>query len=161
MEDIRHKLRVLTRIADALDGRGVTWAVGASAMLYLRGLTDSFHDIDLMTAEEDADAAAETLSAMGERLVSEPSTQYRSRRFDQFRVEGVDIDLIAGFTVLDGDTPHCFPLNRVDALDHAALDGQAIPLQSLETWRACYALMGRPDRVRLIDNYLAGEDGEV
>ena len=28
MEDIRHKLRVLTRIADALDGRGVTWAVG-------------------------------------------------------------------------------------------------------------------------------------
>ena len=59
MEDIRHKLRVLTRIAAALDGRGVTWAVGASAMLYLRGLTDSFHDIDLMTAEEDADAAAD------------------------------------------------------------------------------------------------------
>ena len=45
-------------IASKLNAAGIVWDVGASLLLYLHGITDEFHDIDLMVRQEDADDAA-------------------------------------------------------------------------------------------------------
>lgn len=57
----QEKLCVLVKAAEALDRRAVVWAVGASALLYCKGIVTDFHDIDLMVAEEDASRACEGL----------------------------------------------------------------------------------------------------
>ena len=55
----------LARIAAALNGAGITYAVGASLLLYLRGLADGFNDIDLSVLEEDAERAIGILQRLG------------------------------------------------------------------------------------------------
>ena len=46
------KLATLAKIARRMNAAGLTWAVGASLMLFLRGRVGDFHDIDIMVAEE-------------------------------------------------------------------------------------------------------------
>lgn len=48
MDEREKKLEVLCRIAHSLNRGKVLWALGGSLLLYLKGKTDTFHDIDLM-----------------------------------------------------------------------------------------------------------------
>ena len=47
------KLAVLSKLGRALNEAKVTWAVGASLMLYLNKKAMDFNDIDIMTTEQD------------------------------------------------------------------------------------------------------------
>ena len=67
--DIDEKLRILARIAAALNGAGITYAVGASLLLFLRGIAQGFNDIDLSVLEEDAPPFLLTLKYRGDTLV--------------------------------------------------------------------------------------------
>lgn len=149
--DTEHKLRVLAALARAFRERQVVWAVGASLLLYLKGKCETFHDLDLLVAERDIDAAREACLSLGELLPARETSQYRTRHFLEFVVEGVEIDLIAGFTILHGGQSHYFPLEAANIHDSAEVCGERIPLQSLEEWRHYYDLMGRPEKVALID----------
>lgn len=42
------RLAALKRVASLLNGAGIPWALGASGMLYLRGIAPAFHDLDVM-----------------------------------------------------------------------------------------------------------------
>lgn len=150
----QEKLCVLVKAAEALDRRAVVWAVGASALLYCKGIVTDFHDIDLMVAEEDASRACEALLSLGALVPSSPSPQYRTRLFREFLVDGVEIDLIAGFSIVCDGQEHYFPLKREDIQDTALINGRPIPLQPLQAWRRYYSLMGRGEKVRLIDQAL-------
>ena len=52
MTEREHKLAVLGEIARALHAGDVVWAVGGSLLLYCKGKTDTFRDIDIMVWEE-------------------------------------------------------------------------------------------------------------
>ena len=150
--DIPQKLAVLVRAARALEERGVTWAVGGSLLLYCKGRARDFHDIDLMVAEPDAPAAREALLALGTLQPPRPADPlYGTKCFLEFTVDGVDIDVMAGFSIFRDGVEHPFPLRRADIRDWAEVDGVRIPLQSLAEWRTYYALMGREEKVRMID----------
>ena len=45
------KLKVLSALAADLNESDILWAVGASAMLFLRGIVKEFRDIDLLVCE--------------------------------------------------------------------------------------------------------------
>ena len=70
------KLRVLAKIAAELEREKVEWALGGSAMLYLRGIVEAFHDFDLMVFEADAQKAAQVLDRLGMRQQSAPCAKY-------------------------------------------------------------------------------------
>ena len=63
-----HKLAVLGRIASEFRRAGITWAAGASLLLFLRGRVPDFHDLDLMILTADAGRAGEILARLGEAL---------------------------------------------------------------------------------------------
>ena len=156
MEDKQKKLEVLAKLAADLNESDILWAVGASAMLFLRGIVQKFHDIDLMVCEEDVEVAKEILLRHGTLLPSEPNGQYGTRHFLEFDVDGVEIDLIAGFVVNSADgKQHVCPL-QVEEVD-ACVDvfDQAIALHSLNVWYQYYTWMGRKDRVKNIEDYFA------
>lgn len=148
---VEHKLRVLSKIAGELNQHQITWAVGASLLLYFKGKTAVFHDLDLMVAEADAEKAGQILRSLGTLQPPDPHRQFQSKCFMEFVIESVEVDVIAGFTIVTADQRHYFPLRKEQIKDHTMVDGITVPLQSLAEWRHYYELMGRTEKVKMID----------
>ena len=51
MKEEQKKIELLQKIAHRLNEAHVQWALGASMLLYFKGITSAFHDIDLMVAD--------------------------------------------------------------------------------------------------------------
>lgn len=149
--ETQKKLEVLAKIAHAFNARQLTWAVGASLLLYCKGIVTEFNDIDLMVAEKDAAAAKTLLRSMGKLQPPRPTGQYRSKCFFEFTIEAVEVDLIAGFVIVHNGEEHAFPLDRAAIVETIDLGGEQIQLQSVVDWRNMYTLMGRTEKVQMID----------
>ncbi len=145
--------RALPKIAAALNARGVRWALGASSMLALRGLRATPNDIDLIVDERDAALAADTLRAAGAQSPPGPSAGFGTRVFLEYDIDGVGVDLMAGFAVRTeaGDVAYPFP----ESPETVAFGGQAVPLCPLEDWYVLYLLMNRPQKARLIETHFS------
>lgn len=151
MDKLHQKLSVLSKIAHVLNKNQVLWAVGGSMLLYFKGKANDFHDIDLMVGEEDVEKVRKLLSSIGELLPEHPDVQYKTRHFLEFSIEGVDVDVMAGFIIVkDGREFDC-SLFAEQIVDQIWLDEENIPLQSLSDWRRYYELMGRMSKVAMID----------
>lgn len=145
------KLRVLADIAHVLNAHHVVWAVGGSLLLYFREKADSFHDIDLMVCEEDAEKVRSLLCAMGGLAPAHPNAQYKTRHFLEYTIRGVDVDVLAGFVIVKDGTAYDCSLRPEQIAGCIELHGERIPLQALQDWRRYYELMGRTQKVKMID----------
>lgn len=153
MKGLDEKLKVLSDIAGVLNKNEVRWAVGGSMLLYFKGRTDLFHDIDLMVLEEDAEKLKDLLLPMGALAPPNPDKQYKTRHFFEFMINGVDVDVMAGFVIVNAGKEYDCSLMPGQIAEYIQLNGQKIPLQSLEDWRRYYELMGRTAKVNMIDNF--------
>ncbi len=145
--DTPTKLKTLALVAQLLNGEGIVWAVGASAMLYLKGRVPSFHDIDIMVSEEQAQQARQLLHQVGKELPTKPHPRFRTRHFYEFVIDGVDVDLMAGYVIVDKkQQEHQCPLCPEDITETVLLMDQPIPLHSLERWSHYYELMGKAEK---------------
>ena len=154
MTDTEHKLKVLADIARELNKEKITWAIGASLMLYLRGIVTEFHDIDIMVAEEDAERAEQTICRIGEELPRRSTAQYKTRWFIEFTVGGVDVDLMAGFVIVKDGTDHECPLLPEDITETRTVNGESIPLHSAVRWAEYYRLMGREAKADMVKEWI-------
>lgn len=150
MVSIEEKLIVLSKMAQEFNRHKLTWAVGASLLLYLKGYTDCFHDIDIMVADADAAEMESILNTMGSL---QPSTKgsYETKHFREFVVDFVDVDMIGGFAIVSNGKVYDCDLEQSQITEYAEIHGQRIPLHSVALWRKYYALMGRDKKVALID----------
>ena len=107
MASREEKLRVLSRMAAAFNRAGLTWAVGASLLLWFRGYVDDFHDIDLMVTVGDAEEMENILRSMG-KLQPSKRGSYATKRFREFIIDGVDVDMMGGYAIVrDGKVYDC------------------------------------------------------
>ena len=150
--ETEQKLRVLAKIASKLNTAGIVWDVGASLLLYLHGITDEFHDIDLMVRQEDADDAAEILDRLGTRSVPKaPDPKYHTKRFLEYVIDGVDVDVMIDMIIVkDGNEYDC-SLKQEEIDGYAEGFGQRIPLHSVAKWKEYYTLMGRDQKASMIE----------
>lgn len=109
-----------------------------------------------MVAEEGAEKVKEILLSFGKLQPKNPDVKYSTKVFMEFIVEGVDIDVIAGFTIINNGIANYFPLEREEIKETILLEENIIPLQSLEMWEKYYQLMGRDNKVRMIKKYFLG-----
>lgn len=151
-EEIQKKLHVLVKIAQCFCEEGVRWCVGASLLLYLKGIVDDFHDIDLMVMEEDALRVKELLSAMGCLKAYQSNARYQTKYFFEFLVDGVDIDVMADFVIVQDGVAHDCALKQEHILEEVTVLGQPIPLHSLSLWKQYYTWMERYDKAELLRN---------
>lgn len=154
MTDTEHKLKVLADIARELNKEKITWAIGASLMLYLRGIVTEFHDIDIIVAEEDAERAEQTICRIGEELPRRGTAQYKTRWFIEFTVGGVDVDLMGGFVIVKDGTDHECPLLPEDITETRTVNGESIPLHSALRWAEYYRLMGREAKADMVKEWI-------
>lgn len=150
------KLMVLAKIAHRLNEAHLTWALGASTLLYFKGITDRFNDLDLMAETEETPAVCEILKKMGKMHPENRTAQYATKYFYEFTVDGVEIDLMGGFAIVKDGVIHDCSLKQENVTESADLYGECIPLESVHVWRRYYELMGREKKVKMIDDFFAG-----
>lgn len=156
MSTIEKKLKILTKVAKELNANNITWAIGASLLLYFKGITDEFHDIDIMVAERDVEDIKKILLSFGRLHPKNPNVQYKTKDFMEFEIEGIDFDIMAGFTIVNNGIEHYFPFEKKNIKEYIGIEGIDIPLQSVEDWLTYYKVMDRTEKVKMIDNYIGG-----
>lgn len=148
------KLIILAQIAEELNRQRIMWAIGGSLLLYLNGIVQEFNDIDIMIAEADIEKAKQVMLSLGTQAPPKQSAQYKTKHFYEFEMDGVDVDLMADFTVVRDDAEYYFPLEKEHIVGYAKINGATIPMQSVEAWRTYYERMDRVERIdRANSNY--------
>lgn len=161
MTDAGEKIELLKVIAHKFNEARIEWALGASMMLFLKGLVSEFHDIDLMVSDNDADRARNILSEMGRLCppASAPKPQFRSKDFMEFRIGSVDVDVMVGFGIVkDGEFFDC-SLQKDQIAELLPLGSELIPLQTPELWCKYYRLMGRNEKTDAVERALTNLKG--
>jgi hypothetical protein len=150
---IKNKIEVLLKIANLFNENAITWNVGASCMLYLRDVVEDFNDIDLMIHIDDVEKVKDLLKKY-KNLDRKPNGKYQTEHFLEYDIEGVDIDIMAGFRIVHNNNVHYFPLSREQKNEKIIINNSIIYLESIEKWQIYYKLMERKDKVEIINNSL-------
>lgn len=147
----------LAEVAGALNRDGVHWGVGGSVLLQHFGLENQPHDIDIVVAEQDAESAAQVLDRLGTRKTRSEQGSYVTFRFLEYVVDGTDIDVMAGLGIRHSAGIYLYAFDERAVTDSMPAGTAVVPLTALEDWYVLYQLMvGREQRVRVIENYLTG-----
>lgn len=147
---MQDKINVLIKIAKELNKHNINWAIGGSLLLYFEHKTDFFNDIDLMVFEKDAEKTKEILLSMGKLQPPNPNIKYKTKYFFEFVIDNVDIDVMAGFTIVKNGKSHLVSLEKYGVSSVDTIQGEKIPKQSLKDWKFFYELMDRPAKVKMI-----------
>lgn len=147
---VQQKIKTLAKVAKALNEASIPWALGGSGALYFLGLLDGFRDVDLMVAQPYVAAAQQAIEAV-EGL---ENTGY-VEKYDllQYCIDGLDFDVMKGFHFGE----YAYTLQTQDILKGITVRDAQIPLHSLDIWREFYRLMGRTERVALIEQFTKKE----
>ena len=140
----------LVRIARRLNEENITWALGASMLLYYKGLVSRANDIDLVLSLEHIELADKVLQELGRKQAPYHQGDYATRYFAEFVIDGVDVDVMAGFRIITGDNVVEY-VPDPGTFETLTLEGTSIYLCPLEDWYALYLLMPhRQERVATI-----------
>ncbi|WP_286161270.1 nucleotidyltransferase family protein [Clostridium sp. KNHs214] len=145
----------LVELSKALNKEGILWAVGASVVLNHYGLIDKPNDIDILVHIKDIEKVDMILKRLGRKKLRKKTDTYATKYFYEYVMEDVDIDVMAGFIIKhnNGEYQYCFDDKSITAIKN--IQGECIPLTSLEDWYVIYQLIpGREYKVGIIENYL-------
>ena len=156
IKTVKEKLELLEKIAYHFNKENVEWALGASMLLYFKGITTEFHDIDLMVSTDDAKKVKDILLGMGKIQESNQNQDsiYRTKIFMEFVIDDIDVDVMAGLAIIyEGKLYDC-SLSKEQIVEKIKLGKELVPLQSPQLWCKYYQLMGRKEKVKMIERYL-------
>lgn len=153
MNEIDRKMNVLCKIAHALNKENVTWVVGASLLLYLKGIVNDFHDIDILVLEEDVPKVKQVFSKFGYLLPFNFNSKYKTKYFLEYIVDNVEIDVIGGYIITNNGIDYDCSLSKDQINDKVVINNELIPLHSLSLWKKYYKLMERSEKVNLLKDY--------
>lgn len=132
---------VFFRLMRVLEERRVKWAVGCSLDLFFRGLTDEFHDFDLIVDEGSIPAVKKIMQELDAELVSTGGNGFcESDVYMNFHVGRVDVDVISGFRVVTFNTQYYYRYDESE-IDYIKVEKIKIPLISLEAMYILYYMM--------------------
>ena len=97
----------------------------------------------------------ETLKALllplGTLAPPAPNPGYKTRHFLNFTIRGVEVDVMGGMVIVKDGKDYDCSLSPSQVAEYIWINGERIPLQSLEDWRRYYLLMGREEKAAMID----------
>jgi len=148
-------LNTLAKIAEIMNGKEITWAVGGSLVLQNHGLVEEVNDIDLLVAEKDIESVFNTMNSLGRRQEAEKKDIYTTKYFYKYKVGDVNVDIMGGFGVKHGEGEFNYLFDQQSIANYITHVGELIPFTSLEDWFVIYQLLpNREYKVVLIEEYL-------
>lgn len=145
----------LCKIAKGLDQQNVCWAVGASLLLHQYNLDENPRDIDILVAVEDHSKFEAALASMGFYQQKTESKRYATQYFDEFIVDGIEVDGMAGLALLHDNGIYRHKFDRSSVREFRYINGYSIPFSTLEEWYILYQLIpGRENKVEKLEHFL-------
>lgn len=146
---------VLSMMGKALNKADILWGLGGSVLLHHYGIARAPKDIDVFIGLDDIETADGILCALGEKRVWERSEAYDTKYFYEYVIDGVDVDVMAGFVINHCNGKYSSVFSPESIHGTATVNETEIPLMSLEDWYVIYQLIpGRENKVDRIENYL-------
>ena len=146
--------KVLSELAVKLNEKNIRWGVGASVMLNYYGLVDSPNDIDIIVSSDDSRVADKILMSLGEKNFSSDLEIYKSEFFANYSINGVEVDLIAGFSIKQNSSYFKYDFDKKSITEIWNLEEIEIPVTAIEDWYILYQLMpNKEEKVLLIEDY--------
>jgi len=145
--------KALEKITKEFENHNIRWGLGASGLLSFHKIVEEPNDIDVMVSVLDIKEANKVLSELGEKKDMEGYEIY-SDHYDIYTVDGVSVDLIAGFTINSDNFQYKFCFSDDLIVEHRPMLSAKVPLLYLRDWYFMYILMGDPkSRTILMEEY--------
>lgn len=165
LEDIEYSERkeALFTLYDELNKADIRWGLACSTNLFIRGIVDEFHDLDLLVDIKSIPKIEEIMEKLGAILKETGGNGYcESDMYMHFQFGRIDVDVISGFRLVTFGTHFEYYFNP-EELQYMNLEGRNIPLVSMEALYLLYSMMeGWQARRRykrvLIEEYLLREE---
>ncbi|QMS85474.1 hypothetical protein [Candidatus Xianfuyuplasma coldseepsis] len=153
--DISKQEQALIVLAEELNKQSIPWALGGSMLLWYKGIVNQVQDLDIMILEQDEKIVSSIIQTIGtiQPQHKRDNQECHSTVFIEAVINGIDVDIIGGFTIDSNNEAHYCPL-QVDKIEHIHIDDTVIYLDSLELWKTYYTLMGRTTRANQIAQFL-------
>lgn len=144
----------LSALAAKLNALNIVWAAGASSVLYEHGLVGVVNDLDVLVQMEDVQRLDQYLAPFAVGAPEKEHPKYKTAFFREYRMNNVDIDVIAGFAIAHDAGIYHYRFDR-EAIDRVAvLNGVGVPIAAIEDWYVLYQLMeGKETKVDLIEDH--------
>jgi hypothetical protein len=154
---MKEKIDVLKNLIQVMDIHKITYSIGGSCMLFLRGIVKEFNDIDLRVKEDDLSKLIDALNTHHmEKAI--PNQKFKTHHFFEYLIDGVEIDIMVNLSICHQGIDYQFPLNQTSNLDRISMDGIDLVIDSVEDWLLYYELMERQDKVKIIKKYVEIKD---
>lgn len=139
--------QVLEKVVACLQHEQIQFGVGGSLLLHHHGLPITPRDIDLVVALADAERAVLLLSEMGTVVEQDETSLYATEVFQEFMIEGIDLDLMSGLQIRHGEGVFVYPF------DEQSIDSAGLSFMALVDWYVIYQLIpGREQKVTMIED---------
>lgn len=142
----------LISLLKTLNTHQISWALGGSTLLKLRGIDCVPHDIDIMIHETDFEKGCKLLAQFCiEREVQE-SKYFKTKHYRKFNLNGVEIDCMSGMNIDVSQSlfEYTFDHKEYDIL----YKDEWVPLCYVEDWYVLYHVMpNRLSKVKIIEDY--------
>jgi hypothetical protein len=145
--------QILLVITRELKNNDINYVLGGSLLLYLEGIDTTVQDIDLLIDIEDIEKLKKTLNNYDFKSI-EANQNYRTEHFYTINIEGIDIDIMAGFKVQTKIGLYEFPFKIEKTLE---IGNEIINLCSIKEWLKAYQAMNRKDKVEIIKNHIQSQ----
>lgn len=148
-------LNTLEKVAKELNKKNIRWAIGASILLKEYGIVNEVNDIDIIVDCKDIGKVDKALKEIGIKRDENKNSNYSTKYFYEYLVDGVDIDVMADFAINYENGVYTVILDEKAIASYKTLNGIKIPFMALEDWYIIYQLIkGREVKVMLIEKYL-------
>lgn len=139
-------------VLELLEARGISYAIGGSLLLYLKGLPVCPNDVDILVERECFACAKEVLQASAVTYEDKPAQGiFLTRACITFGMsDGLQVDLMTDFAILYETNVIQMPFT---AIKEQTKDG-LLPLGSMEAWYVMYWLLpGKEKKRTLMEDY--------
>lgn len=145
---------VLSMIGKQLNQENILWGVGASTLLCCYNLAEEYHKISIIIAEKDIQKVDKILSALSTRIQGEKTCFYDSIFFCEYKIDGITLDVISGFTICNDGTVYQYFFDEKSIPHYAWIMGEKIPFTTLEEWYILYSMMPQGENnAKLIEKF--------
>ncbi|MEG1050263.1 MAG: hypothetical protein RSE24_06950, partial [Oscillospiraceae bacterium] len=104
------------------------------------------------------------LSCLGQLAPKNPNVAYATEHFYEYTVDGVEVDVMAGFTIRTPMGDYLYDFDKEAVWGHHTMAGAKIPLCFVEDWYLLYSLMpNRKAKTDMIEEHFrtAGVENPV
>lgn len=161
--EYRDRQKGFFEIVAMFEKENIRWGLACSMNLFIRGIVDEFHDIDLLVEGQDIPKVRKIMEENGGVLVATGGNGYcESKEYMNFQFGRIDVDIISGFRIVTFGTQFLYEFSS-DEIEYIKIDNFKIPLISMEALYILYSMMEgwqprRRYKRRLIEEFLLQED---